>query len=51
MTAADQLLTQIEAQVGAARAALADEHEGNFRHAIWAIAYDAGKLADLVATW
>lgn len=46
-----KLLDQLEAQVRAAREALADEHEGNFRRAANLIAYDADELATLVASW
>lgn len=51
MTRAEQLLAQIEAQLPIARAALADEHEGDLTRAVFLIAVDAAALSDLVLTW
>jgi hypothetical protein len=51
MTHAERLLTQIEAQCRIARAALADEHEGNFRTAVVYLEGDATELLELVNRW
>jgi hypothetical protein len=51
MNDVDKLLTQIQAQVNEARAALDDEHEGALRKAVLLIDLDATKLSHLVLTW
>lgn len=51
MTPAERLLAQMEAQLRAAREALADEHEGNFRRAVTILATDADRLHTMVVNW
>lgn len=48
---ANKLLDQIEAQIRAAREALAEEHEGDFTRAVVYLVADAESLAHLVRTW
>jgi hypothetical protein len=51
MSDAEKLLAQLGAQVELAKAALADENEGDLRRAVTLIDSDAHKLMLLVLTW
>lgn len=48
---AHQLLDEIQAQLTRAKAALADENEGELRRAAIVMEYEAQRLAHLVMSW